>query len=95
MRSSTIFAAFAAVLMSGAAAIPVPAPAAVAAPEIEAREPQLLSSILGMPKDFPEELKKRLTVWLGGGSSKQSDSSQSGNKASGKAGNGSSEASTQ
>lgn len=45
MRSSTIFAAFAAVLMSGAAAAPVRAPAAVA--EIQEREPQLLGSLLG------------------------------------------------
>lgn len=47
MRTSTICAAFAAVLMSGAVAIPVPAPAAVAVPAIEAREPQLLSSLFG------------------------------------------------
>lgn len=49
MRTSTIYAAFAALVMTGAVAIPVPAPAAVATPaQIEAREPQLLSSLLGM-----------------------------------------------
>lgn len=48
MRTSTIYAAFAAVLMSGAVAAPLPAPIAVAVPEIAAREPQLLSSLLGM-----------------------------------------------
>lgn len=47
MRCSTIFAGFAAILVSGAAAAPMPAPVAVAAPEIEAREPQLLSSLFG------------------------------------------------
>lgn len=65
MRTSTIYTAFAALIMTGAVAIPLPAPVAIANPQIESREPQLLSSLFGGGSSEQED----------------SSSSQSGNKA--------------
>lgn len=71
MRTSTLYAALTALLAAGTFSAPLPAPVAVALPEIEAREPQVLSSLLGG----------------GSSSQSDSSSSQSGNKAGNNKGN--------
>ncbi len=47
MRASAVYAAFAAVLVSSAMAIPMPAPAALALPASHIVERQLLGGLLG------------------------------------------------